>query len=100
MNGKLREARSLSEKLGAVILMAIQKNEERNRRARASGREIEHILGAKDFTDIVTPFVELAITQAQLAVLDPRGASNIKGLLEKEAEYSSKISEIVERLES
>jgi hypothetical protein len=100
MNGKLREAKTLSEKLGAVILMKIHKNDAMNRKAREEGRFEEHLLGADDFAKLVTPFMELAMIQVQLAFTNPRRPEDLKVLIENEVRYFDEIGTIISLLES
>ncbi len=67
MNGKLREARTLAERLAAILNMAVNKNEASNAKARERGQQIEHIMGAGDFQEIVEPFLDLAEVNAEIA---------------------------------
>ena len=66
-NGKLREARTLAERLAAILNMAVYKNDESNRVALEQGRPEKHILGAGDFQEIVQPFLDLAEVNAEIA---------------------------------
>lgn len=66
-NGKLREARTSAEQLAAILLMAVNKNEANNAKAREQGRQVHHIMGAADFLEIVQPFLDLAEATAEVA---------------------------------
>lgn len=65
MNGKLREARTSAERLSAILVMVVNKNETSNTLAREQGKQVHHILSAGDFLPIVRPFLDLAEIQAQ-----------------------------------
>lgn len=67
MNGKLREARTLGERLAAILLMAVNKNEATNAKARERGQQTEHIMAAGDFLEIVQPFLDLSEVNAEIA---------------------------------
>lgn len=65
VNGKLREARTSAERLAAILVMVINRNDESNRLALEQGKKEKHILGAGDFLPVVQPFIDLAEIQAQ-----------------------------------
>jgi len=65
MNGKLREARTLAERLAAILVMFVNKNDDNNTLAFQQGKKEKHILSAGDFLPIVKPFLNLAEIQAQ-----------------------------------
>ncbi len=67
MNGKLREARTLAERLAAILLMAVNKNNSANAQAREQGKQAEHIMSAGDFLEVVQPFLDLAEVNAEIA---------------------------------
>ncbi len=64
-NGKLREARTLAERLAAILVMVVNRNESNNVAALSAGRKESHILSAGDFLQIVQPFLDLAEVQAE-----------------------------------
>jgi hypothetical protein len=64
-NGKLREARTSAERLAAILVMVINRNDSNNALAREQGKQEHHILAAGDFLPIVQPFLDLAEIQAQ-----------------------------------
>lgn len=66
-NGKLREARTSAERLAAILVMVIHKNEATNIRESKQGKPVTHILGAEDFLEVVQPFLDLAEVNAEIA---------------------------------
>ncbi len=52
-NGKLREARTSAERLAAVLVMVVNRNEANNVAALSAGRKEHHILSAGDFLQVV-----------------------------------------------
>ncbi len=106
MNGKLREARTLAERLAAILVMAVHKNDSANALARTEGREVEHIMSAGDFEEIVEPFIELAESTAELAHANAgkviTTALREKQIMEVTARQSAalfRIAEIIRKLE-
>lgn len=67
MNGQLKSARTSAERLAAILLMFINKNEANNARARELGKQEHHIVSAGDFLEIVQPFLDLAEVNAEIA---------------------------------
>jgi len=105
-NGKLREARNTAEKLAAILVMAIKKNEDNNIVAIGAGRKENHILGAGDFQQIVEPFLDLAESSAQL--IDAKAGKvigealrqrSIVELEKRQTEALFKIAELIRVLE-
>ena len=105
-NGKLREAKTLGERLAAILLMAIQRNQAKNIEARQEGRLEEHILSAGDFQEIVDPFIELAESTAELAhanagkiISSSLRDKQIAETTQRQSAALFKIAEIIRKLE-
>jgi len=105
-NGKLREARTSAERLAAILLMAVNKNDASNAKAREQGKQVHHIMGAGDFLKIVEPFLELAESSAQL--IDAKAGKvigealrqrSIVELEKRQTEALFKIAELIRVLE-
>jgi len=106
VNGKLREARTSGERLSAIIVMVIHKNDENNRLALEQGQPKNHILSAGDFLPVVQPFLDLAEVQAQKAEVTAGKVIGValreKALLDLGARETAalfSIAELIRRLE-
>lgn len=106
MNGKLKEARTSAERLAAILIMAVNRNENNNAMAREAGRQEHHIMSAADFLEIVEPFIELAESSAELAHANAGKIISValreKQIMEVTARQSAalfRIAEIIRKLE-
>lgn len=106
MNGKLREARTSAERLAAILVMVVNKNDDDNTLAFEQGKKEKHILSAGDFLPIVQPFLNLVEIQAQKTEVAAGKVIGValreKSLYElgaRETEVLFQIAELIRKLE-
>jgi len=92
-------ARTTGERLAAILVMVINRNDEENRLALKRHPIQTHILAAGDFLPIVQPFLDLAEVHAQKKLYQLPLPSPHE-LDARETAALSTISELVHKLEA